>query len=123
MYQVVELYGPFEPWWFLEDWKEDIVKVTSYDTFEEALVAFKKQWCYYKVAKPYYRSKASLLAAFWHEEDQSWCEDCDEPLQDYHSLALLKDWKEVPETYHKRCFEQHFGPTKPLSTCSFKKIG
>ena len=25
MYRVIEMYGDFEPWWFLEGWEEDIV--------------------------------------------------------------------------------------------------
>ena len=32
MYRVIEMYGDFEPWWFLEGWEEDIVaskKLTS----------------------------------------------------------------------------------------------
>ena len=27
MYQVIEMYGDYEPWWFLEDWEKDIVLV------------------------------------------------------------------------------------------------
>lgn len=123
MYQVVELYGPFEPWWFLEDWEDDIVSVKSYETFEEALKAFKRQWLHLRVSHPYYKSKASLLVAFWDTKNQSWCDDCEEPLQDYRSLALLKNWEEVPEAYYQREFERRNDPQQPLSACKLKKIG
>ena len=29
MYRVIEMYGDFEPWWFLEGWEEDIVATTK----------------------------------------------------------------------------------------------
>lgn len=123
MYQVVELYGPFEPWWFLEDWEDDIIKVASYDTFEEAFSAFKRQWLYLKVGNPYYKSQASLLTAFWNTDNQSWCNDCEESLQDYHSLALLKNWEELPEAYHQEEFQRRNDPPSRLSACKIKKIG
>ena len=25
MYRVVEMYGDFEPWWFLDGWENDII--------------------------------------------------------------------------------------------------
>lgn len=24
MYQVIKMYGDFEPWWFLDGWEEDV---------------------------------------------------------------------------------------------------
>lgn len=122
-YQVVELYGYFEPWWFLEDWKEDIVEVKSYERFEDALAAFKKRWTHFKVSHPYYKSQASLLTAFWDPKNQSDCLDCDEPLQEYRSLALLKDWEELPEAYHQAVFKKRNDPPAPMSACKIKKIG
>lgn len=123
MYQVVELYGAFEPWWFLDDWKEDIVSSQSFETFDEALVAFRRQWTHLRVSHPYYKSQASLLAAFWDTKNQMWCDDCDETLQEYHSVALLKNWEELPESYHQKQFELRNDPIAPLSACKLKKIG
>ncbi|MFA9413833.1 MULTISPECIES: DUF1033 family protein [unclassified Streptococcus] len=123
MYQVVELYGAFEPWWFLDDWKDDIIKVQHYDTFDEAMSAFKKQWTHLRVSHPFYKSRASLLAAFWDTKHQTWCDDCEESLQEYHSLALLKNWEELPEDEHQQQFERRNDPVRPLSACQLKKIG
>ena len=25
MYRVIEMYGDFEPWWFIEGWEEDVI--------------------------------------------------------------------------------------------------
>lgn len=123
MYQVVELYGYFEPWWFLEDWREDIVEAESFDTFEEALATFKRKWTYLKVSHPYYKSQSSLLTAFWAPHNQSYCDDCEEPLQEYRSLALLKNWEELPEAYHQAVYQKRNNPPAPMSACKIKKIG
>lgn len=36
MYQVVKIYGDWEPWWSLENWQEDIIETKCFDDFEEA---------------------------------------------------------------------------------------
>ena len=33
MYQVVEIKGDMEPWWFLEDWQEDIISTKEFENF------------------------------------------------------------------------------------------
>ncbi len=30
MYQVITMYGDNEPWWFFEDWQNDIQEETSF---------------------------------------------------------------------------------------------
>lgn len=37
MYRVIEMYGDFEPWWFLEGWEEDIVASRKFDQYYDAL--------------------------------------------------------------------------------------
>ena len=45
MYQVIEMYGDYEPWWFLEDWEKDIVTSQSFDDLTAADQALLKgQW-------------------------------------------------------------------------------
>ncbi|MDU2622154.1 MAG: DUF1033 family protein, partial [Streptococcus lutetiensis] len=26
MYQVIKMFGDWEPWWFLDDWQDDIIE-------------------------------------------------------------------------------------------------
>ena len=33
MYQVVEMKGDLEPWWFLEGWQEDIISTKEFENF------------------------------------------------------------------------------------------
>ena len=29
MYRVIEMYGDFEPWWFIDGWEEDVIRVRN----------------------------------------------------------------------------------------------
>ena len=42
MYQVVEMKGDLEPWWFLEGWQEDIISTKEFENFYDALKYYKK---------------------------------------------------------------------------------
>ena len=42
MYQVVEMKGDMEPWWFLEGWQEDIISTKEFENFYDALKYYKK---------------------------------------------------------------------------------
>lgn len=44
MYQVVKMFGDWEPWWFIEGWEEDITEIVEYDTLSEALLYFQEEW-------------------------------------------------------------------------------
>lgn len=41
MYQVVEMKGDLEPWWFLEGWQEDIISTKEFENFYDALKYYK----------------------------------------------------------------------------------
>ncbi|HEK9107845.1 TPA: DUF1033 family protein [Streptococcus equi subsp. zooepidemicus] len=106
MYQVIEMYGDWEPWWFIDGWQDDIVQEKSFDSWPAALAYFEEEWQRMKKSYPSYHSQKSLLATFWREDERRWCEDCDEELQQYHSLLLLKDRDIVPKHHYQSYFEQ-----------------
>ncbi|NQL66947.1 DUF1033 family protein [Streptococcus suis] len=90
MYQVIKMYGDFEPWWFIEGWEEDITDKLVFENYEDAVLAFQKEWTDLASRFPMEESKGGMMTAFWDEADQYWCEECDEYLQRYHSLLLLE---------------------------------
>ncbi|MFC3928310.1 DUF1033 family protein [Streptococcus caprae] len=121
MYQVIEMYGDFEPWWFLEGWEADLTQTESFDSYDQALLCYEQKWRKLKISKQCHNSRASLMAAFWNKEDKRWCEECDEHLTQYCSIALLYNGKEVaPDQFQER-FERQNCDVKPPSSCSFKK--
>ena len=88
MYQVVEIKGDMEPWWFLEGWQEDIISTKEFENFYDALKYYKKLWFAMEEILPSYISRSSVMTAFWDQEDKYWCEECNEYLQVYRSIAL-----------------------------------
>ncbi|AZR98235.1 TPA: DUF1033 family protein [Streptococcus suis] len=102
MYQVIKMYGDFEPWWFLDGWEEDIVSKKTYERYEDAQKAFQKEWVRLSESFPNKKCKNGTMVAFWDESDQHWCEECDEYLQRYHSLMLVESKEVLPQGLRKR---------------------
>lgn len=105
MYQVITMYGDNEPWWFFEDWKEDITEEKQFDNFEEAEKYFDERWDALSQDFIYHNTKKNYLSAFWNEEDERWCEECDDYLQQYWGLALLMDDKAITVESRKETYE------------------
>ena len=106
MYQVVEMKGDLEPWWFLEGWQEDIISTKEFENFYDALKYYKKLWFAMEETLPSYISRSSVMTAFWDQEDKHWCEECDEYLQGYQSISLLDDWQEIPKEKYRPGYEK-----------------
>ncbi|HEP1730970.1 TPA: DUF1033 family protein [Streptococcus pyogenes] len=106
MYQVIKMYGDWEPWWFIDGWQDDIIDEQQFSDWQEALDYFNQEWQRMKAIFPSYHSQKNLLATFLEKEDKRWCEDCDEDLQQFHSLLLLKNKDIVPSNNYIPEFEQ-----------------
>ncbi|EOH92800.1 hypothetical protein UAW_02841 [Enterococcus haemoperoxidus ATCC BAA-382] len=113
MYQVVTMYGDNEPWWFFEDWKEDIEENKTFNCLEDAERYYIKKWQELSSTYEYINTKVNYLAAFWSEGDERWCEECDEDLQQYKGLALLKDLQAVTFESGDDFHERHNDCAKP----------
>ncbi|MCT8186480.1 DUF1033 family protein, partial [Pseudomonas sp. HD6421] len=44
MYRVIEMYGDYEPWWFMEGWEEDVIMSRSFNKYYDALKYYKLCW-------------------------------------------------------------------------------
>lgn len=95
MYQVVELYGDCEPWWLLNDWQEDRISQKVFEKYTQALAYYEEKIQEYRALYSKERQEGITMAAFWEDEDQLWCEECGDFLQQYHSLVLLEDGRVV----------------------------
>lgn len=91
MYQVIQIYGENEPWWFFDDWEEDIVSEENFESFEMAEQAFMTLYDTFENEYAELKCKNPYLVAFWNPEELIYCEDCDEDLQAYRGLMLLKN--------------------------------
>ncbi|WP_233278814.1 DUF1033 family protein [Floricoccus penangensis] len=119
MYQVVKLVGDTEPWWFFEDWKKDIITLEEFDNFYEALKIYKKNIEQAVDSYEMYQSRSDFLATFWNTQEQIWCEECGDYLQQYHSLTLLEDWHPVTSYEKRNAYSKKTGCV-PFKVCSRK---
>ena len=119
MYRVIEMYGDFEPWWFIEGWEEDVIMSQSFDKYYDALKYYKSCWFELEKKNPLYKSRSDLMTIFWDPADQRWCDECDEYLQQYHSLALLQDEQVIPDEKLRPGYEKQTGQEKHRS-CRMK---
>lgn len=121
-YQVITMQGDFEPWWFLDGWQDDILAVKEFQSYESALAYYQKKWQHLKAAFPKVNSKANMMAAFWTLDERRWCAECDEEMQQFHSLLLLENWQELPKPLQVLDFERHNANAMQPS-CSLKQYG
>ena len=105
MYQVITMFGDNEPWWFFGDWEEDIEEEETFESFEEARQAYEKQWNEIHQNYEYINAKSNFLSAFWNDGDERWCEECDDDLQQYKGLALLKNHQPITVESRKEFYE------------------
>ncbi|QHF53992.1 MULTISPECIES: DUF1033 family protein [Streptococcus] len=112
MYQVIKMYGDFEPWWFLDGWEEDVVSRTVFDRYEDAINAFQRELLLLSESFPMRKSKNETMVAFWDESDRHWCEECDEYLQRYHSLMLVESKEHLPTGVANKLKQSRMRPCK-----------
>ncbi len=62
MYRVVEMRGDNEPWWFFENWRDDIVAKYEFDNFYDALKVYKQEWQRLAHDYPEFKSQEDFLS-------------------------------------------------------------
>lgn len=120
MYRVIEMYGDFEPWWFMEGWEEDIIASRRFDNYYAALKFYKSCWFDLEERIPLYKSRGDLMTIFWDPGDKRWCEECDEFLQQYHSIVLLEDGQVISDEKFRPGYVKQTG-LEAHRTCHIKK--
>ncbi|WHA08907.1 DUF1033 family protein [Enterococcus montenegrensis] len=119
MYQVVIMYGDNEPWWFFEDWQADVTEEYTFNDLTAAEQFYENKWLELSPCFSNLKSRPNYQAAFWNESDERWCEECDDYLQQYTGLALLKDYNAVVEKSSNRLCQTINGEGK-LRVCKRK---
>ena len=93
MYQIFFTEGEYEPWWFFEDWQSLIIKKIDYPDLNDAKIAYREFTQELANQYPYQKEKEPYLAAYWCEEEMVYCESCDDDIQLFHGVMLLRDEK------------------------------
>ena len=105
MYQVITMYGDNEPWWFFEEWQDDIQETATFEDFDAAVAYYEHRWSELQKTNTYSNAKHNFLSAFWKDQDERWCEECDDYLQQYWGLALLKEEQPLTVDSRKEFYE------------------
>ena len=95
MFQVIELEGEYEPWWFFDDWKEQISQIKTFELFDEALNEYQQIYKNLQAKYPSFQTKKEYLTAFWDQNQNKYCPECDDDIQVFHSVMLVKEFKVI----------------------------
>ncbi|MGB6177988.1 DUF1033 family protein [Carnobacterium sp.] len=95
MFQVVELQGEYEAWWFFDDWKEQIKQIKTFESFDKALDEYQQAVAILQIEYPEYRTKKKYLSSFWNENQNRYCPECEDDIQIFHSVMLLEEYQVI----------------------------
>jgi len=90
-WEVIVTKGENEPWWFFDDWKQDIRQYSLYHAKKEAIHAY---WNLYEQLTnkyEYVKVKKTSLAAFWNKGEIAYCTQCEDDLQLYCGLIIMRN--------------------------------
>ena len=60
MLSSIEMYGDFEPWWFIEGWEEDVISSKKFENYYDALKYYKSCWFELEKKIPLYKKSRRL---------------------------------------------------------------
>lgn len=89
MFQVKIMRGYSEPWWFFEDWQEDVINSQSYQRLATAKITFNQLKEEYKVQFDHMKAKNNYCIAFWNDNDIEFCEECDDDVQIFTGILIV----------------------------------
>lgn len=94
-YQVILMEGPNEPWWFFDNWQDDIVWQEDFPNLSLARKCYRKKYQELVIKYAHLTEKANYQVAFWNDDEFYYCEDCADDLQLFHGLLITKDYEQV----------------------------
>lgn len=88
-WEVIVMKGESEPWWFFPEWRNAIIEMYTYSDSRAAIQKYRSLFYQLREEFDYVKVRKTSLAAFWNEEDVSYCEYCDDDLQLFYGLMIL----------------------------------
>lgn len=89
MYTLIYMKADYEPWWKFEGWEQYIVSVEHFQTKEHCDAILHCKLNELRQHFPYEKQKEDCYWAFWSEEEQIYCEGCNEEQQIFHGIMLI----------------------------------
>ena len=91
MYEVIYMKADFEPWWMFEEWRDYVEQTKRFETKREAATYYRaliEEWSERYEQK---ETRHVCFTAFWTKGEQCFCDHCDDDLQIFHGLIVLKN--------------------------------
>ncbi|NLY78354.1 MAG: DUF1033 family protein [Lysinibacillus sp.] len=88
MFKIIYMKADFEPWWKLEGWEENIISEKNYNTKEELEKGLTELLNEFRNKFQYEECREGKYFAFWSEDEQYYCEACDEEAQIFHGIIV-----------------------------------
>jgi len=88
--EIIYMKAAYEPWWMFSGWEETIVEKRMFSTKTETIIYLESLLTKFRETYPHEAQQKGAFWAFWSEEEQEFCEACDDDLQTYHGVIWLK---------------------------------
>ena len=96
MNEIIYMKAEYEPWWMFSGWEKTIIEKHVFSTDIEAQSYLEKMLSKFRTVYPNEANQKGSCWAFWTEEEQEFCEACDDDLQTYHGILWLQNGKPIP---------------------------
>lgn len=93
--EIIYMKAGYEPWWMFSGWEETIIEKQVFLTDAEAIAYLESLLTKFRKVYPHEAQQKGSYWAFWTEEEQEFCEACDDDLQTYHGVLWLKDGRPI----------------------------
>lgn len=90
LYKIFYMQADYEPWWQFDGWEQYVKETYLFETEEKFDAALQTLLKSFGDRYPNNREKEGRFFAFWSDDEQQYCEGCDEDVQIYHGLVLVK---------------------------------
>jgi hypothetical protein len=95
MNEVIYMKAGYEPWWMFTGWEEYIIEKQVFSSEKEANECVDSLLNKFRNMYPHEANQKGTCWAFWTEDEQEFCEACDDDLQTYHGVLWLKNGKPI----------------------------
>lgn len=93
MYEIIYMKADYEPWWMFDGWEEMIRRKKAFSNAVDALQYLEELVAELRSVHDFEVQRKDCFYAFWSEQEQIYCEGCDDDLQLFHGVIVMKDGK------------------------------
>lgn len=90
MWTIKQTYMSYEPWWLFEDWETFVVATYQFKDKQQFINKLNELDHQLLQENDYHKSKGNMRA-YWKKQDTVFCVECDDDLQQFTGLIILKD--------------------------------